>query len=371
MTGVGYYTRNLFEALLRGEHEIDLRVFASNARALPADLRDFAAGASRYRGLRFPTRWKNSLWTRYEWPPLEWFAGGTDIVHGGFHLLPPARHARRVVTVFDLAGMRRAAIHGDEALATHHRLLSHAVPRAAGIFAISESCRADVIELLGADPAKVFVVPGGVTLAELDAPRDDARLAAVKARHGIARPYLLHLGTLEPRKNLPRLIAAYARTRARHAECPQLVLAGGKGWLYEPIFEAIEKHRLADDVIWTDYLAREDAVALLRGARGCVYPSLYEGFGLPVLEAMAARVPVLTSNVSSLPEVVGETGILVDPEDVESIEAGLERLIGNPGDEAERIEAAWQRARGMTWDHSAAALMAAYHAVLGGGGGGA
>ena len=365
MTGVGYYTRNLFEALLRGEDAIDLRCFASNAGPLPEDLRAFGERAGRYRGLRFPTRWKNALWTRCEWPPLAWFTGRTDLVHGSFHLLPPARGAKRVVTVFDLAGLRKAAVHEDAALATHRRLLEHAVARADGILAISQSCRDDVIELLGADPAKVFVVPGGVALEEFDAPMDEALLAATRARHGITRPYLLHLGTLEPRKNLPRLIAAYARLRAR-GEVPQLVLAGGKGWLYEPIFAAIDKHRLAGDVVWTDYLTRAEAVALLRGARGCVYPSLYEGFGLPVLEAMAARVPVLTSDVSSLPEVVGDSGILVEPEDEASLEAGLLRLLFETDSEAGRVEAAWQRARGMTWDHSARALAAAYRDVLDG-----
>jgi alpha-1,3-rhamnosyl/mannosyltransferase len=119
-------------------------------------------------------------------------------------------------------------------------------------------------------------------------------------------------------------------------------------------------------VIRTGYLPREDAVALLRGAAGCVYPSLYEGFGLPVLEAMAARVPVLTSNVSSLPEVVGDTGILVEPENEESLDAGLERLLLETSTQAARIEAAWQRAQGKTWDHSARALLVAYRAVLAG-----
>ena len=237
------------------------------------------------------------------------------------------------------------------------------MPRADGVVAISQSCRADVIELLNADPAKVHVVPGGVILEEFSGPLDEARLADARLRHGIDGPYWIHLGTLEPRKNLKRLVEAYARLRARH-EVPRLVLAGGEGWMFGPVLEAITRLGLEKEVIRTGYLPREDAVALLRGAQGCVYPSLYEGFGLPVLEAMAARVPVLTSNVSSLPEVIGDTGILVEPEDDESLDAGLERLLLDCGTEAARVEAAWERAQGMTWDHSAQALLAAYRAVL-------
>jgi len=306
---------------------------------------------------------KNELWTRVEWPPMSWWLGATDIVHGGFHLLPLSRNAKRMVTVFDLAGMRRTAIHEDASLALHRKLLSHAAPRADGIVAISQSCRADVVELLNVDPARVHVVPGGVQLDEFAGPLDDARLAAARLRHGIDGPYWIHLGTLEPRKNLKRLVEAYARLRARH-EVPRLVLAGGEGWMFAPVLEAIARHGLEKDVIRTGYLAREDAVALLRGAQGCVYPSLYEGFGLPVLEAMAARVPVLTSNVSSLPEVIGDTGILVEPENDESLDAGLAQLLLDRGAESARVEAAWTRAQGMTWDHSAKALLAAYRAVL-------
>lgn len=365
VTGVGYYTRHLFEALLRQSPEVDLRVFACAARPLPEEVRAFGTKATRFAGHRISTRLKNELWTRCEWPPLSWFLGDTDIVHGGFHLLPPSRTARRVVTIFDLAGMRRTAIHEDAALTMHRKLLGHAIPRADGILAISQSCRDDVIELLNADPAKVHVVPGGVRLDEFTGPLDEATLQAAKSRHGISGAYWIHLGTLEPRKNLLRLVEAYARLRARH-EVPRLVLAGGVGWMFEPVLEAISRLGIEGDVIRTGYLAREDALVLLRGARACVYPSLYEGFGLPVLEAMAARVPVLTSNVSSLPEVIGDTGILVEPESEDSLDAGLERLLLDTGSEASRVASAWQRAQGMTWNHSAAALLSAYRAVLAG-----
>lgn len=364
ITGVGYYTGHLFDALLRREDKPALRVFACGARVLPVEVSALGGQAERFAGPRIPTRLKIALWTGPEWPAMSWWLGETDIVHGGFHLLPPSRRAKRMVTVFDLAGMRRTGIHEDASLAMHRKLLSHGVPRADGIIAISQSCRDDLVELLGADPAKIHVVPGGVVLDEFSGPLDEEALAGARVRYGIAGPYWIHLGTLEPRKNLLRLVEAYGRLRARH-EVPKLVLAGGEGWMFGPVLEAIARLGLERDVIRTGYLPRADAVALLRGARGCVYPSLYEGFGLPVLEAMAARVPVLTSNVSSLPEVIGDTGILVAPEDEESLEAGLERLLLETGTESARVQAAWQRSQGMTWDHSATALVRAYAAVAG------
>ena len=365
MTGVGYYSRNLFQALLNVEADIDLRPIAASAQRAPDDMQEMFGTGCHVRLFRFPTRWKNALWTRLEWPPIEAITGQAEIVHGGFHLLPPSRRAKRVVTIFDLAGMRRDEIHDDREQATHRKLLAHAVPRADGIFAISQSCRNDVIELLGADPEKVYVVPGGVALEEFEGRNDAAHLEAVRVRHAIEEDFLIHLGTLEPRKNLARLVEVYARLTRQHGELPQLVLAGGRGWMYEPIFEKIERHGLAEKVICTGYLDRCDAVALLKGARACVYPSLYEGFGLPVLEAMAARTPVLTSNVSSLPEVIGDTGILVEPESEDSLEEGLSRLLFQRDDEPVRIEAAWQRAQGMTWEDSARALVRGYQSVLG------
>ncbi len=364
MTGVGYYTRNIFQELDRSA--VDLRPIAASAQPRPDDLDGCLGADQALPTYRFPTRWKNTLWTRAEWPPIEWLTGKCDIVHGGFHLLPPSRTAKRVVTVFDLAGMRREAIHDDADQAMHRHLLAHAIPRADGIFAISQSCRQDVIELLGADPAKVYVVPGGVFLDEFEAAPDGARMDALRATHGIRGDFLIHLGTLEPRKNLARLVTVYARLFERHGDLPQLVLAGGKGWMYEPIFEAIESHGLTEQIICTGYLSREDAVTLLHHAQACVYPSLYEGFGLPVLEAMAARTPVLTSNVSSLPEVIGDTGILVEPEDEASLEAGLTRLLFERDDEGDRISAASERAQGMTWRHSAQRLLQSYRDVLDG-----
>ncbi len=363
LTGVGYYTLHLFLALARLRAGLDLRVFASSAQAVPEVVRALRDECSAWRSVRWPTRLKNALWTRFEWPPIEWFTGPVDVAHGAFHLLPATKRARRVVTVFDLSGLRYPDTHTADNLEYHRALLRHAVARADALVAISESCKADLVELLHAPEERIHVVYGGVYLDEFSGAIDIERLEVLKARFGIRGEYLIHLGTVEPRKNLVRLIEAYARIRARAPSCPQLVLAGQRGWKSDDVFEAIERLHLEQAVVHTGYLDRADAVRLLRGAHACVYPSLYEGFGLPVLEAMAARVPVLTSNVSSLPEVLGDTGILADPLDLDALEAGIVDLLERRGEAEARLDAAYARATLFSWESSAGDLAQVYRIV--------
>lgn len=363
LTGVGYYTLNLLRALLSKDRGLDVRLFAASARAMPSQLGEWARGCSSVRTLRWPTRLRRWMWTQLEWPPIEWFTGSVDIAHGAFHILPATRDAKRIITVFDLTSIRRPETHTATNVRADLTALRHAVRQADALIAISESCRKDLIDLLGAAPDKTHVVYGGVKLSEFGGPLDEAALSEVKTRFGIGDRYLIHLGTLEPRKNLPRLIEAYARLKTRRGDCPQLVLAGRPGWMFDDVFHAISRLGMDKTIIHTGYVTRRDAVLLLRGACGCTYPSLYEGFGLPVLEAMAARVPVLTSIVSSLPEVIGDTGITVDPEDIDAIEAGLDTLLEDNHAGRNRIEAAFERAGRFTWERSAEALANLYHTL--------
>jgi glycosyltransferase involved in cell wall biosynthesis len=245
-------------------------------------------------------------------------------------------------------------------------LIAQCARRADLCIAVSESCKRDLIEILGMDEDRIRVVHGGVNLPEFDKEMDQAALDRLKRRLGITRPYFMHLGTVEPRKNLPRLLQAYKRLRDRFPDFPHLVLVGTRGWLYEPTFRTLEELNLGGDVIHCGYMPRDEAVLLLRGAQACVYPSLYEGFGLPVLEAMAARTPVIASNVASLPEVVGDTGVLVDPTSLDELEAALADAYEHGEDEPSRarVEAAYERARHFTWERSAQQLAQVYRSLI-------
>ncbi len=363
MTGVGYYTRDLFDAFARTQPDFALRLFASGARGPSAPVEALGKTCGSLAFMRLPTRWKTWLWTTLEMPRMDRRTGPVDMAHGAFHLLPATRGIPRVVTIFDLTGMRLADTHTASSQRTHARYLKHAAKRADAIIAISQSCRQDVIELLGVAPARVHVVPGGVRLEDFQHPLDVDALARAKHKFGIDGDYLIHLGTIEPRKNLPRLVEAYAKVWSARCDLPKLVLAGKRGWMCDPVFETIDRLGLGDAVIETGYLTREEAVNLLRGAAACTYPSLYEGFGLPVLEAMAAGVPVLTSNLSSLPEVEGDAAVYVEPASVSSIAEGLERLLDEPEARRTRVIRGLERAKQFTWEQSAAALAGVYRSL--------
>ena len=186
----------------------------------------------------------------------------------------------------------------------------------------------------------------------------------VLRQHQLEAPYFLYVGTLEPRKNLVRLVKAFDLVRRKNPGNIRLVLAGGKGWKYEEIFDEIRKLNLHDSVRQLGYVPDEDLPGLIRGARAMVYPSLYEGFGLPPLEAMAVGTPVLTSNTSSLPEVVGEAAVMVDPEDIEAMAVAMERLWTDETWRESLRTKGYQQAQQFNWDRSARETMDLYHSLL-------
>ena len=212
------------------------------------------------------------------------------------------------------------------------------------IIADSQATKRDLVEILAVRPEKIHVVYLGVE--ERFRPlQDAAQIAAVKAAYAIPGPYVLYVGTLQPRKNLVRLVQAFARVAQAldtgyegmtpySAADPQrrlsLVLAGGKGWWYEDIFRTVQELDLADRVIFTGYVKDDDLPALYSGAELFVLPSLYEGFGLPVLEAMACGAPVVASNVSSLPEIAGDAGLLANPTDPADLARAMIRVLMDP-----------------------------------------
>lgn len=363
LTGVGVQSLNLMKAFLRQREGFEVRLFASSARPDTGHLRELIPECARARVVRWPTRLKLALWTSLEWPPIEWFTGPIDIAFGGFHLLPATRRALRTATVHDVAWAAVNDINTPKITAIQQKIMTHTVRRADAMMAVSESTRQDLIHYFGADPAKIHIVYDGVDMEDFTRPMDLDALEALKKKHRIREPYFIYIGNLEPRKNLPRLLEAYARVRSHARDCPQLVMVGPLAWMYGPVLQAIEKYHLHDHVVRTGFIPHDDKTRLLRQAYACVYPSLYEGFGLPVLEAMAAHVPVLTSNVSSLPEVIGHDGIMVDPYSIDAIEAGLNDLIANREAALKRADAALERARRFTWDNSAKALATAFKSL--------
>ena len=239
------------------------------------------------------------------------------------------------------------------------KTVPRSVARADLILADSDNTRQDVIELLGVSEDRVRIVLAGLELTFR--PVTDPSIVAGTAKlYGIERPYILSVGTLQPRKNLVRLIKAFALLREQHHVPHQLLLAGRRGWLYEPIFDMVKQLSLGEHVLLPGYVAEADLPALYTGADLFAFPSLYEGFGIPVLEAMGCETPVLSANTSSIPEVAGDAALLVDPTNTEAIAAGLWRLIDDAALRTDLRHKGKQRVTYFTWERAAHQLLETY-----------
>jgi glycosyltransferase involved in cell wall biosynthesis len=236
--------------------------------------------------------------------------------------------------------------------------------KAARITTGSEYSRQDLLNIYRLPPEKVVVTYYGVDSIFTPQPAAPNEAEEMRRRFGISRDFLLAVGSLQPRKNLVRLIRAYSRLRSEREDFrPQLVIVGRKLWLASEIFDEALQHRWADDMILTGYVADEELPALYRAARAFVYPSLFEGFGLPPLEAMACGTPVVTSDVSSLPEVTGGAALLIDPKDERALGNAMIEIVDNESLRAELREKGIDQAKKFSWRDAAERTLRLYHEV--------
>ncbi len=281
-------------------------------------------------------------------PSLELFTGRLDVFHASNHTRYPPRRARLTTTVQDMTTWLLPEVHTPANIAHDKAFGMNIVQRADGVIVPSESTRKDAIEILGLKPERVHVIHHGVSNAYFENPRLSEDLAA---EYKLLRPYILFVSTIEPRKNLDRLLDAYAGLSAEIRHEFELIVVGPEGWSSE---ETIRRLRSGiPGVRYLGYVPEAHLPALTAGAGLFVYPSLYEGFGFPVAQAMAAGAPVLTSAVSSLPEVVGDTGRLVDPRSIDEIRNALEDLLISPSVRQRMSIRGRERARLFQWGECA------------------
>lgn len=259
--------------------------------------------------------------------PYKWFLGmSSDVTHFFNYIVPPFVRGKTVVTVHDLTYITHPETMDRRTRIILKLTAKRSIKRADKIIAVSQFTKSEIIKYLKIAPEKIEVVYNAVDLTLYRDDFSEEDVERVKGKYGIKNEFFLYLGTLEPRKNLERLIDAYASMLKKYPDFPELVIAGKKGWLYEKIFDNVTRLGIGGKVIFTGYVPDEDAPILMNGARAFCFPSLYEGYGMPVIEAMACGTPVLTSNCSSLPEVAEGCAVTVDPYSVEEIAEGMERL---------------------------------------------
>ncbi len=362
--GIGRLVRSQVAALaaIDSVNEYLLLYARPNAGALPRfpDARNFQR-----RRIMLRERWLTILWHRAQLPlPADVLTGPIDIYHSPDFVLPPLRHARGILTVHDLAFLLRPDCADAKLSAYLEEVVPRSVRRADFVIADSENTRNDVVVLLGVPPDRVEVVPGGV----------DARFKPVsnavelgRAREALQvgdAPFILAVGVLEPRKNLNRLMNAFAMLKA-DGKLPhhKLVLAGSKGWLVDGILAYHDASPVRDDIVLPGFVPDEVLPAVYSAADVLAFPSLYEGFGLPILEAMACGTPVVSSRSSCLPEVAEGAALLVDPDNTEAIAVALELALTDEGLRADLRQKGLARAAGYTWQAAAETLLSVYNRV--------
>ena len=357
--GIGTYVRNLVPALVRQDPALEVRLFhARFAGPPPAEpwMHDLPTEE-----LRSGIRGLYPRWNLSGRPPLPDRLRGADLVHAPSSVaVPPAgRGQRLVVTVHDLATLAVPALFPPKWRQVYRAGLRAAVRRADAIVTPSRFTAEDLLSRTKVDPARVHVIPEGAALTEAAAPDPERALSRLR----VPRPYVLFVGTLEPRKNLVRLVRAYRRVAASglpHA----LVLAGPLGWQRQALLRELA---LAGpgDVVLTGAVGPEELDALYHRADAFVYPALYEGFGLPVLEAMLRGVPTVCSNTTALPEVAGDAAVGVNPVSIPDIADGMRSVLSDPELAGRRADRGRARAERFTWDEAARLTLQVYEKALG------
>jgi glycosyltransferase involved in cell wall biosynthesis len=288
-------------------------------------------------------------------PVLDWMTHGADVFHSTVLVRHPPRRARLTATVHDMTAWLMPELHPAANLRAEQNFarLARAAQR---LIAVSACTKNDAVRVLGLDPEKIDVIHSGIAEAFFDPPA--AEIARVREQYGLARPFVLFIGTIEPRKNLDVLLDAFAALPASVREAHELVAAGPIGWAGEKT-----KARLGE-ARYLGYVAERDLPPLTAAATVFAYPSLYEGFGFPVAQAMAAGVPVITSNTSSLPEVAGDAALLVDPRSTAELRDGLDRLLLSDSLRSDLAARGRRRAESFRWETCAVRSLEFFRAAV-------
>lgn len=354
-TGVGVFTAGLLDALAERDdveaagYALSWRAWRSLAAALPRGVRHIRRS--------MPPQPLRGCWRRWDVPPAEWWTGAVDVVHGTNFIVPPARQAATVTTIHDLTALRFPELCSGDPL-FYPQLLRRSLARGAWVHTVSTFVAEEVVSMLGADPERVVVVPEAVPPVAPAAAEDGWKLAG-------ADRYVLALSTVEPRKDHLSLVRAFDRVAERDPDV-RLVIAGMEAWGSDRLDQAVAASAHADRITRLGYVSDGNRAALLRGASVLAFPSKYEGFGLPPLEAMSAGVPVVASDAGSLPEVLGDAALLTPVGDPPALADAVSAVLED-GALRERLVAAGHRQVAMySWERCAAGLVDLYARAAGG-----
>ncbi|HKM08162.1 MAG TPA: glycosyltransferase family 1 protein [Sphaerochaeta sp.] len=365
-TGIGWVANELFKQLQKNEE------FALTAQAFTWNegLRSEMAILAKTGITPEPCNWFHVRLYKILWPfiPISYrlfFRSKPEVQIFFNNYLPPGTAGKTLLMVHDMAVFAYPETLSWRTKYMLGMTLKKSTKRADHLLTVSEFSKSEMVSYLKLDPEQITVVPNGVNFSRFHTGYSKETIQEVSAKLGLTGDYFLYLGTLEPRKNIPRLIEAYALLQKKLEKVPKLVLAGRKGWLYETIFERVKELGLEKDVIFAGYVSNEDTPPLMAGAKAFLFPSLYEGFGMPPLEAMACGTPVIVANTASLPEVVGDGGLYVDPFDIGSMVEAMERIVLDADLCKQLSLSGIEHASQFTWDNSGKILASVCRAIAG------
>jgi len=362
--GIGRYTRNLIRTLADLDAKNQYKLFVAGGWGRGDGLGSWPINFS-ICSVPLSDRWVSVLWQRLRLPlPIQALTGPLDLFHSPDFVLPPTGQAPAILTVHDLSFLRVPQFFVPGFRGYLEAAVARAVKRARHILADSDSTRRDLIELMAVAPERISVLYPGVE-PRFQPVQDTEVLERVRVSYSLPEQFILGLGTLQPRKNFHGLIEAFRwllATRGGEREIANLhlVIVGGKGWMYEDTLAQVEHHGLEERVHFLGFVADGDLPALYDLASVFAFPSWYEGFGLPVLEAMACGTPVVAANNSSLPEVVGRAGLMIDAGDSEALADALGQLLKDQELRSRLVYAGWQQARNFTWEAAGRYLLNVY-----------
>lgn len=336
--GSGVYAYELLKQFSKNkEYQFSVYLKESPLRDLPEETTNF----------RYKVFGPKKLWTQFALPLRLAIGQKPDIFFSMGHYGPRFSTVPYVITIHDLSYLHFAQMFKKDDLYQLVNWSKYSIKKSAHIIAVSEATKQDIIKNYKINPNKISVTYEGYDEARFK-PQPKAKIDKIKSKYKIQGEYIIFVGTLQPRKNIEQLIEAF-----KTLDTLSLVIVGKKGWLFDSIFQKVKDLSLLDKVIFTDYVADEDLPALISGAKAYVLPSLWEGFGIPVIEAQACSVPVVVSNASSLSEIVGDSAILVDPRDTKSIASGIEEVLSSNILRKKLIEAGFKNVKRFSWQKCA------------------
>lgn len=367
-SGVSEYAANLLNAIFALDSENDYKLFYNSSKNLDERFKPWNRANSRVIASHIPNKIFNYLGQKiFSYPKIDKELGGVDVfLSPHFNFTELSKDTKRIITVHDLSFLRYPEFFSVRKNIWHRALgVKKIIKKADLIIAVSENTKQDIIELVGIAPEKIKVIYSGNNVSKKDLTEDEKNIfnneaAEFLAKNNLTGRLVLYLGTIEPRKNISGLIAAYNELRDKDIKSGankfsdlKLVLAGASGWKNKKIYTEWRKSPYKNDIVFLGYISQKEKEILYNSAAVFVYPSYYEGFGFPPLEAMTYGLPVICSNISSLPEVVSDAALIINPFEIKEITEAMEMILSDEVLRQSFVKKGYERAKIFTWEKTA------------------